>query len=79
MIEGSDSEDEEDPYAASDDENYIPQTHQVPHGSRGATPIVGSCYICRDQKWKQRETRKSCVVCHEHSVSKTTCITCENE
>lgn len=26
MIEGSDSEDEEDPYVASDDENYIPQT-----------------------------------------------------
>lgn len=59
-------------------------THQVPHGSRGATPIVGSCYICRDQKRKQRKTLKSCVVCvqpvcHEHSVSKTTCITCENE
>ena len=34
-----------------------------PHGSRGATPIVGSCYVCRDQKRKRRKTRKSCVAC----------------
>ena len=49
------------------------------HGSRGATPIVGSCCVCRDQKRKQRKTRKSCVicgqpVCNEHSVCKTMCI-----
>ncbi|CAM1305334.1 Uncharacterised protein g4008 [Pycnogonum litorale] len=56
----------------------------LPHGSRGATPIVGSCYVCRDQKRKQRKTRENCVVCvqpvcDEHSISKTSCITCENE
>ena len=57
---------------------------RAPHGSRGPTPIVGSCCVCRDQKRKQRKTRKSCVicgqpVCNEHSVSKTMCIPCENE
>ncbi|CAM1324636.1 Uncharacterised protein r2_g3341 [Pycnogonum litorale] len=56
----------------------------LPHGSRGATPIVGTCYVCRDQKRKQRKTRENCVVCvqpvcDEHSISKTSCITCENE
>ena len=56
----------------------------APHGSRGPTPIVGSCCVCRDQKRKQRKTRKSCVirgqpVCNEHLVSKTMCIPCENE
>ena len=35
----------------------------APHGSRGSTPIVGSCCVCRDQMRKQRTTRKSCVVC----------------
>ena len=54
------------------------------HGSRGPTRIVGSCCVCRDQKRKQRKTRKSCVicgqlVCNEHSVSETMCIPCENE
>ena len=48
---------------------------RAPHGSRGPTPTVGSCCVCRDQKRKQRKTRKSCVVCgqpvgNEHSVSK---------
>ena len=57
---------------------------RAPHGSRGPTPIVGSCCVCRDQKRKQRKTRKSCVicgqpVCNEHSVSKRMCIPCENE
>ena len=57
---------------------------QVRHGSRGASPVVGSCYVCRDLKRKQRKTRKSCVVCvkpvcDEHSVAKTTCITCEED
>ena len=33
-----------------------------PHGSRGSTPIVGSCCVSRDQKRKQQKTRKSCVV-----------------
>ena len=52
-------------------------------GSRDSTPIVGSCYFCRDQNCKQRKTRKSCVacmqpVCNEHSISKTVCIVCEN-
>lgn len=51
---------------------------RVPHGSRGATPIVRSCYVCQDQKKKQRKTIKNCVdcvkpVCDEHSVSKTAC------
>ncbi|CAK8687562.1 unnamed protein product [Clavelina lepadiformis] len=46
-----------------------------PHGNRGATPIVGSCYVCRDQKRKRRKTRKGCVacvqpVCDEHSITK---------
>ena len=48
-------------------------------------PILGSCYFCRDQNWKQRKTRKSCVaymqpVCNKHSASKTTLwsIICEN-
>lgn len=55
---------------------------QVPHGSRGAPPVVGSCYVCRDLKRKQRKTRKFCVVCvkpvcDEHSIAKTTCIICE--
>ena len=57
---------------------------RAPYGSRGPTPIVGSCCVCRGQKRKQRKTRKSCVncwqpVCNEHSVSKTVCIPCENE
>lgn len=56
---------------------------QIPHESHGATPIVGSCKVCRDQKKKQRKTKKSSVVyeqpfCDEHSSSKTTCVTCEN-
>ncbi|CAK8694284.1 unnamed protein product [Clavelina lepadiformis] len=43
-----------------------------PHGSGGATPIVGSCYVCRRQKQKRHQTRKislACVqpVCDEHS------------
>ena len=47
----------------------------APHGSRGPTTIVGSFCVYRDQKRKQRETRKTCVVCghpvcSEHSVSK---------
>lgn len=29
------------------------------HYSRGATPIVRSCYVCRNQKRKQRKTRKT--------------------
>ncbi|GLV46493.1 hypothetical protein CBL_20822 [Carabus blaptoides fortunei] len=36
---------------------------QVPHRSRGPSPIVGSCYVCRNQKRKQpvicKNTRKS--------------------
>ena len=56
----------------------------APHGSRGSTPIVGSCYVYRDQMRKQRKTRKSCAVCRQpvfnkHSVSKTMCILCEND
>ena len=52
---------------------------RAPHGSHGPASIVGSCCICRDQKRKQRKTRKSCVicgktVCNEHSVSITMCI-----
>lgn len=31
----------------------------VPHGSRGASPIIDSCYGCRELKRKQRKTRKS--------------------
>lgn len=55
-----------------------------PHGNRGATPIVGSCYVCRDQKRKRRKTRKGCVacvqpVCDEHSITKTKCITCDTD
>ena len=57
---------------------------RAPHGSRGPTPIVGSCCVCRDQKRKQRKTRNSCVicgqpVCKEHSVPKTMCILWKNE
>ena len=57
---------------------------RAPHGSRGSTPIVSSCCVCRDQMRKQRKTRKSCVVCrqplcNEHSVLKTMCFLCENE
>lgn len=53
-----------------------------PHGSRGPTPVAGRCVSCRDQSRKSRKTRKSCViclqpVCDEHSVAKTTCLTCE--
>ena len=56
----------------------------APHGSRGPTTIVGSCCVYRDQKRKQRETRKTCVVCghpvcSEHSVSETMCIPCGDE
>ncbi|XP_069585014.1 piggyBac transposable element-derived protein 4-like [Ranitomeya imitator] len=55
---------------------------KIPHGSRGPSPVVGSCYVCRDLRRKQRKTRKSCVVCvkpicDEHSVAKPTCITCK--
>ncbi|GLV44629.1 hypothetical protein CBL_02859, partial [Carabus blaptoides fortunei] len=32
-----------------------PPIAQVPHGSRGPSPIVGICYVCRDQKRKQLE------------------------
>ncbi|CAK8697887.1 unnamed protein product [Clavelina lepadiformis] len=54
------------------------------YGNRGATPIVGSCYVCRDQKRKRRKTRKGCVacvqpVCDEHSITKTKCITCDTD
>ena len=35
----------------------------APHGSRGRTPIVGSCCVCLDQKRKQQKTRKSGVIC----------------
>ena len=57
---------------------------RAPHGSRGPTQIVGSCCVCRDQKRKQRKTRKICVicgqpVCNEHSVSKMMCIPCKNQ
>lgn len=56
---------------------------QQPHGRRGPTPVVGRCIICRDQTRKHRKTRKSCVVCvqpvcDEHSIAKTTCLSCEN-
>ena len=56
----------------------------APHGSRGPIPIGGSCCVCREQKRKQQNTRKSCVicrkpVCNEHSVFVTMCIPCENE
>jgi len=27
-------------------------------GSHGSTPIIGSCYFCRNQNRKQRKTRK---------------------
>ena len=57
---------------------------RAPHGSRGPSPIVGSCCACRNQRKKQRKTRKSCVICgqpecNKHSVSKTMCIPCKNE
>ena len=48
-------------------QNVTPQENtavaRAPHGSGGPTTIVGSCCVCRDQKRKQRKTRKSCVVC----------------
>jgi len=31
-------------------------------GSHRSTPIVGSCYFCRDQNRKQWKARKSCAV-----------------
>ena len=56
----------------------------APHGSRGPTPIVRSCCVCRDHKRKQQKNRKICVfcgqpICNKHSVSKAMCIPCENE
>lgn len=36
---------------------------QVSHDNRGATPIVESCKVCRNQNRKQRKTRKNCLVC----------------
>ena len=57
---------------------------RAPYGSRGPTPIVGSCCVCQDHRRKQQKTRKSCVicgqpVCNEHLVSKTMYIPYENE
>lgn len=57
---------------------------QEPHGKREATSTVSICKLFRDLKQKQRKTRKSCVVCEqpvddEYFLSKTTCITFENE
>lgn len=54
---------------------------KVPYGRRGASPVVGSCYVCTTEKRKQRKTRKSCMicvkpVCDEHSLQNTTCISC---
>jgi len=33
-------------------------TSTVHYGSHGSTPIVGSCYFCRNQNRKQRKIRK---------------------
>ena len=57
---------------------------RAPHGSRGPTRIIGGCCICRDQKRKQRKTRKSRLtcgkpVCNEHSVFIPMSIPSENE
>ena len=31
---------------------------RAPHGSRGPTPTVGSCCVCRDQKGKQQKNQE---------------------
>jgi len=38
-------------------------TSSLHRGSHASTPIVGSCYFCRDQNRKKRKIRKSCVSC----------------
>lgn len=49
--------------------------------STGRIAVVGSCFICRELKKKQRKTRKACTtccrpVCDEHSVARPTCNSC---
>ncbi|CAB4064708.1 unnamed protein product [Lepeophtheirus salmonis] len=55
---------------------------KVIHGSRGATPIVSSCYICRDKKQNHRNTWKCWDICvqpvyDEHSETKPICMNCK--
>lgn len=56
-------------------------TSQTRRDSTGRIAIVGSCFICREVKRKQRKTRKACTscarpVCDEHSVTRATCNNC---
>ena len=65
-------------FEAAEGEPNIP----VPNGRREASPVVGSCYMCRDMKRKQRKNRKyytNCMqpVCIEDSIATTTCISCK--
>ena len=55
---------------------------RAPYCSHGSTPVVGGCFLCRDQMRKQCKIRKSCVACRQpvynkHSISKTMCVLCE--
>lgn len=56
-------------------------TNQTRRDSTGRVAVVGSCYICREIKRKQRKTRKACTncrkpVCDEHAVTHPICNTC---
>lgn len=55
---------------------------KVPFGRRGASTVVGRCYVCQCETRKQRKTRKACAiclkpVCDEHSIQSTTCFSCK--
>ncbi|XP_047534335.1 piggyBac transposable element-derived protein 1-like [Vanessa atalanta] len=54
---------------------------QTRRDSTGRVAVVGSCYLCRELKRKQRKTRKACTncrkpICDEHAVTRPTCNTC---
>lgn len=54
---------------------------QTRRDSTGRVAVVGSCYICRELKRKQRKTRKACTncrrpVCDEHAVTRPKCNNC---
>lgn len=57
---------------------------QLRRDAAGHAVVVGSCYICRELKYKQRKTRKVCkvcikLICDEHSTTKPTCNHCLEE
>ncbi|CAK1594994.1 unnamed protein product [Parnassius mnemosyne] len=60
---------------------YATYKSQTRRDSTGRVAVVGSCYLYRELKRKQRKTRKACTncrkpVCDEHAVTRPTCNIC---